>query len=63
MDDGKEDDMAVEQAWAELAEISREQERYSEMRSATERELEACRKRGASLEDVSQIHKLNRNNK
>ncbi|XP_043464822.1 kinesin-like protein KIF19 isoform X2 [Leptopilina heterotoma] len=51
IEDGKEDDMAVEQAWAELSEISRERERYSEMRMATERELESCRKRGATLED------------
>lgn len=47
--------MAVEQAWAELSEIGRERERYSEMRMATERELESCRKRGATLEDVRTI--------
>lgn len=45
--------MAVQQAWAELTEISGEQERYAEMRAAAEKELEACRKRGATLEDVS----------
>ncbi|XP_046827223.1 kinesin-like protein KIF19 isoform X2 [Vespa crabro] len=46
-----EDDSLVQQAWAELAEISKEQERYVEMRAATEKELEACRKRSAALED------------
>ncbi|XP_043675937.1 kinesin-like protein KIF19 isoform X2 [Vespula pensylvanica] len=46
-----EDDSLVHQAWAELAEISKEQERYVEMRAATEKELEACRKRSAALED------------
>ncbi|RLU18920.1 hypothetical protein DMN91_009278 [Ooceraea biroi] len=46
-----EDDMAVQQAWTELTEISGEQERYAEMRATTERELEACRKRSAALED------------
>jgi len=48
-----EDDMAVQQAWTELTEITGEQERYAEMRAVTEKELEACRKRSATLEDVS----------
>ncbi|XP_014472394.1 PREDICTED: kinesin-like protein KIF19 isoform X2 [Dinoponera quadriceps] len=46
-----EDDVAVQQAWTELTEITREQERYAEMRAAAEKELEACRKRSAALED------------
>lgn len=47
-----EDDMAVQQAWTELTEITGEQERYAEMRAITEKELEACRNRSATLEDV-----------
>lgn len=47
-----EDDLTVQQAWTELTEISREQERCAEMRAAAEKELEACRKRSATLEDV-----------
>lgn len=47
-----EDDVAVQQAWTELTEITREQERYAEMRAAAEKELETCRKRSAMLEDV-----------
>ncbi|XP_067212902.1 kinesin-like protein KIF19 [Linepithema humile] len=46
-----EDDLTVQQAWTELTEITREQERYAEMRAAAEKELEACRKRSATLED------------
>ncbi|XP_024879017.1 kinesin-like protein KIF19 isoform X1 [Temnothorax curvispinosus] len=46
-----EDDVAVQQAWTELTEITREQERYAEMRAAAEKELEACRKCSAMLED------------
>lgn len=49
------DDITVQQAWTELSEISKEQERYAEMRAITERELESCRQRSASLEDVSNI--------
>ncbi|KAK0173881.1 hypothetical protein PV328_007022 [Microctonus aethiopoides] len=45
------DDITVQQAWTELSEISKEQERYAEMRAITERELESCRQRSASLED------------
>jgi len=49
----------VQQAWTELTEISREQERYAEMRAAAEKELETCRKRSAMLEDVrSNYHHL-----
>jgi len=48
-----EDDMAVQQAWTELTEITGEQERYAEMRATTEKELEACRKRSSTLEDVN----------
>ncbi|KAI4489205.1 hypothetical protein M0804_004703 [Polistes exclamans] len=46
-----EDDSLVQQAWAELTEIAKEQERYVEMRAATEKELESCRKRSVALED------------
>ncbi|KAG7209600.1 hypothetical protein KM043_011258 [Ampulex compressa] len=46
-----EEDAAVQQAWTELSEIHREQERYTEMRAATEKELEAGKKRSAELED------------
>lgn len=49
-----ENDAAMQQAWAELAEISREQERYAEMRANADRELENCRQRSLLLEDVSQ---------
>jgi hypothetical protein len=48
-----EDDMAVQQAWTELTEITGEQERYAEMRATTEKELEICRKHSATLEDVN----------
>lgn len=53
-----EDDVAVQQAWTELTEIAKEQERYAEMRAAAEKELEACKKRSATLEDVSLPHQL-----
>ncbi|XP_024940818.1 kinesin-like protein KIF19 isoform X2 [Cephus cinctus] len=49
--DEVEEDAAMQQAWAELAEINREQERYTELRASAERELEACRQRSAALED------------
>ncbi|XP_011874279.1 PREDICTED: kinesin-like protein KIF19 isoform X2 [Vollenhovia emeryi] len=51
LDDDLEDDVIVQQAWAELTEITREQERCAEMRAAAEKELEACRKCSATLED------------
>ncbi|KAH0540874.1 kinesin-like protein KIF19 isoform X2 [Cotesia glomerata] len=44
-------DITVQQAWTELSEINKEQERYIEIRAITERELENCRQRSASLED------------
>lgn len=44
---------AVQQAWGELADIEREQERWSELRTHIEQKLEVCRQRGVSLEDVS----------
>ncbi|XP_020708233.2 kinesin-like protein KIF19 isoform X2 [Athalia rosae] len=46
-----EHDAAMQHAWAELAEINREQERYAEMRAAADRELENCRQRSLLLED------------
>ncbi|KAI4456335.1 kinesin-related [Holotrichia oblita] len=46
-----EGEMAVQQAWGELADIEREQERWSELRTHMEQKLEACRQRGVSLED------------
>lgn len=52
IEDDLEDDVTVQQAWSELTEITKEQERYAEMRAAAEKELEACRKRSAALEDV-----------
>ena len=44
---------AVQQAWGELADIEREQERWSELRTHIEQKLEVCRQRGVALEDVS----------
>lgn len=46
-------EMSVQHAWAELADIEREQERWAELRSHVEEKLEICRKRGVELEDVS----------
>ncbi|XP_018329743.1 kinesin-like protein KIF19 isoform X2 [Agrilus planipennis] len=46
-----EGDAAVQLAWAELGEIEREQERWSELRSHIEEKLELCRERGVALED------------
>lgn len=48
------DEDVVQQAWTELMEIGKEQERYAEMRAVAEKELEACRKRSILLEDVRQ---------
>lgn len=45
-------ELAVQQAWGELAEIEREQEKWSELRTNIEEKLEACRQRGVTLEDV-----------
>ncbi|KAF5280510.1 hypothetical protein FQA39_LY18032 [Lamprigera yunnana] len=46
-----EGESAVQQAWGELADIEREQERWSEFRTVIEQKLEDCRQRGVSLED------------
>lgn len=43
---------ALRNAWNELAAIERETKRYRDIRASTEKELEDCRKRGVSLEDV-----------
>lgn len=47
-----EGETAVQQAWTELADIEREQERWSELRTHIEQKLEMCRQRGVALEDV-----------
>lgn len=53
-DEGEvEGELAIQQAWSELAEIEREQERWSELRTHMEQKLEMCRQRGVELEDVS----------
>ncbi|XP_048519661.1 kinesin-like protein KIF19 isoform X3 [Dendroctonus ponderosae] len=51
--DGEEADSetAVQQAWGELADIEREQDRWTELRGHIELKLEACRQRGVMLED------------
>ncbi|XP_050463341.1 kinesin-like protein KIF19 isoform X3 [Cataglyphis hispanica] len=49
--DDLEDEAAIQQAWTELMEITKEKERYTEMRVVAEKELEICRKRSAELED------------
>ncbi|XP_018575134.1 kinesin-like protein KIF19 [Anoplophora glabripennis] len=46
-----EGEAAVQQAWAELADIEREQDRWSELRTHIEQKLEVCRQRGVALED------------
>ncbi|KAJ8923180.1 hypothetical protein NQ315_001734, partial [Exocentrus adspersus] len=46
-----EGEAAVQQAWTELADIEREQERWSELRTHIEQKLEICRQRGVALED------------
>ncbi|XP_034948508.1 LOW QUALITY PROTEIN: kinesin-like protein KIF19 [Chelonus insularis] len=50
-DENEVDDVTVQQAWTELAEINKEQERYAEIRAITERDLENCRQKSALLED------------
>lgn len=50
-DGESEGELAVQQAWGELADIEREQERWSELRTHIEQKLEICRQRGVSLED------------
>lgn len=47
-----EGEVAIQQAWTELADIEREQERWSELRTHIELKLEMCRQRGVALEDV-----------
>ncbi|KAF7264631.1 hypothetical protein GWI33_022936 [Rhynchophorus ferrugineus] len=49
--DDSEGEVAVQQAWGELADIEREQDRWTELRSHIELKLEACRQRGVALED------------
>ncbi|XP_066139573.1 kinesin-like protein KIF19 [Euwallacea fornicatus] len=49
--DEGEGESAIEQAWGELADIEREQERWTELRGHIEQKLEACRQRGVMLED------------
>ncbi|XP_050298947.1 kinesin-like protein KIF19 [Anthonomus grandis grandis] len=46
-----EEETAVQQAWGELADIEREQDRWTELRGHIELKLEACRQRGVRLED------------
>ncbi|EFA08129.2 kinesin-like protein KIF19 [Tribolium castaneum] len=46
-----EGETAIQQAWGELGDIEREQERWSELRSHIEQKLEVCRQRGVALED------------
>ncbi|KAJ8979399.1 hypothetical protein NQ317_015828 [Molorchus minor] len=50
-DGESEGEAAVQQAWTELADIEREQERWSELRTHIEQKLEICRQRGVTLED------------
>nr|CAH7728393.1 unnamed protein product [Callosobruchus chinensis] len=50
-DEDAEGEAAVQQAWAELADIEREQHRWSELRTHIEQKLEVCRQRGVALED------------
>ena len=54
INDTKEIEVPVEQAWNELEEVNRELEKYAETRAATEKELESCRQRGVALENVRQ---------
>ncbi|XP_044732518.1 kinesin-like protein KIF19 isoform X2 [Chrysoperla carnea] len=44
-------ELAVQQAWAELAEIEKEQERWHDERQRVEEDLELCRQHGVALED------------
>lgn len=61
MDGETEGELAIQHAWTELADIEREQERWSELRTHIEQKLEVCRQRGVSLEDVSSSFQLFRN--
>lgn len=49
---GSEETSALRNAWNELGAIERETKRYRDIRANTERDLEECRKRGVTLEDV-----------
>ncbi|KAL1488944.1 hypothetical protein ABEB36_014728 [Hypothenemus hampei] len=49
--DDPEGETTVHQAWGELADIEREQDRWTELRGHIEQKLEACRQRGIMLED------------
>ncbi|XP_041978477.1 kinesin-like protein KIF19 isoform X1 [Aricia agestis] len=49
-------EVAVEQAWAELAAVEREQEAARAQRAAVERQLEQVRLRGAQLEQELPVH-------
>lgn len=43
----------MHQAWSELSYIEKEQERYMGLRSDTLKELDQCRQRAVTLENVS----------
>lgn len=47
----------MHEAWSELSYIEREQERYVALRSATLKELDACRQTAVVLENVSFFYK------
>lgn len=44
---------ALKSAWSELAAIEKEAKRYKDIKTTTEKDLELCRQKGVSLEDVS----------
>lgn len=50
-------EVSVHEAWSELSYIEREQERYVALRSATLKELDACRQTAVVLENVSFFYK------
>lgn len=52
-------EVAVEQAWSELAAVEREQESARSERDTVERQLEQVRLRGAQLEQVTMRRKPN----
>ncbi|XP_045477693.1 kinesin-like protein KIF19 isoform X2 [Harmonia axyridis] len=51
IDEDAEGEVAIQQAWRELADIEREQERWSELKTHIDQKLEVCRQRGVTLED------------
>ncbi|KAL3272874.1 hypothetical protein HHI36_014335, partial [Cryptolaemus montrouzieri] len=51
IDEDAESEVAIQQAWRDLADIEREQDRWSELKTHIEQKLEICRQRGVSLED------------